>query len=435
MSPRLEMRGREGNALFKKRNSAPLFALFSMSAIFFLVVFSLISCAKQPSFKIPELPNLTHTQTILGEYAKEFRIDEYAAENPVISTETEKSMPFGFVQGDISFAPDAPVSPYKLLTISDSERYLLVPKNAPVPEPLPPDIVLIRSPVKNAYLCASSAMALWSAIDSLSSIRFSAIQKKDWYIEEAVRAMENDAIQYAGKYNAPDFELLLSEKCSLAIESTMIYHAPQIKEKLESLGIPVFVDKSSYEENPLGRMEWIKVYGALLGKESEAESFFAAQIEKIGKRNENVSDKNQHNKTSPKVAFFYITPNGLVVIRGSGDYIVKMIEMAGGEYAFPKTRKSTSPSVTISMEEFYAQCANADILIYNSSIDNSVRTLSDLLEKSPLFAEFEAVKNGSVWTTGKYLYQATDRIGDMILDMNEIITGKDGKLAFLEKVE
>ena len=43
---------------------------------------------------------------------------------------------------------------------------------------------------------------------------------------------------------------------------------------IEDLDIPVFVDYSSYESHPLGRTEWIKVYGAMLNKEKEAEAFF-----------------------------------------------------------------------------------------------------------------------------------------------------------------
>lgn len=125
----------------------------------------------------------------------------------------------------------------------------------------------------------------------------------------------------------------------------------------------------------------------------------------------------------------------MVVIRGSEDYIVKMIEMAGGEYAFKNTRKSSSPSVTISMEQFYAQCASSDILIYNSSIDNTLHSKADLLSKSPLFADFKAVQNDEIWMTGKYLYQATDRIGDMILDLRAIITGQTEQMSFLERVE
>ena len=37
--------------------------------------------------------------------------------------------------------------------------------------------------------------------------------------------------------------------------------------------------------------------------------------------------------------------------------------------------------------------------------------------------------------TGKYLYQATDRIGDMILDLRAIITGQTEQMSFLERVE
>ena len=90
------------------------------------------------------------------------------------------------------------------------------------------------------------------------------------------------------------------------------------------------------------------------------------------------------------------------------------------------------------MEEFYAQGADADILIYNSSIDNTVHTMADLLEKNHLLSEFKAVKSGEVWATGKYLYQATDRIGDMLLDLNAIVQGRAGDgsaMNFLSKVE
>ena len=69
---------------------------------------------------------------------------------------------------------------------------------------------------------------------------------------------------YVGKYSAPDYETILSQGCNLAIESTMIYHSPEIQEKLETLGIPVLVERSSYESHPLGRMEWMKLYGCLL---------------------------------------------------------------------------------------------------------------------------------------------------------------------------
>ena len=360
----------------------------------------LVGCTKTPAQKIPELEGLSYTHTMPLEYATAFRADFYSD---------------GFT----------------LLTIQDSDRYLLMPENKNAPKNLPSEIKIINLPVQNAYLCASSAMSLICALDVLESIKFSAIQKKDWHIESPKYAMENGSILYAGKYNSPDFELLLKENSQLALESTMIYHSPQILEKLESLGITVFVDKSSYEEHPLGRLEWIKLYGLLFGKSDWANAFFERQIEKL-----NFTVESENAEFVPKiVTFFYITANGMVVIRGSDDYIVKMIELAGGKYAFPQTRKSKSPSVQISMEQFYAQSADADILIYNSAIDNSIHSVQELIDKNPLFAEFKAVKEGQVWATGKYLYQATDRIGDMILDLQKIVGGIDEKTEFLEKID
>ena len=54
----------------------------------------------------------------------------------------------------------------------------------------------------------------------------------------------------------------------------MILHTPEVKEQLEHFGIPVLVERSSYESDPLARMEWIKLYGILLGREEQAEQVF-----------------------------------------------------------------------------------------------------------------------------------------------------------------
>ena len=43
---------------------------------------------------------------------------------------------------------------------------------------------------------------------------------------------------------------IMSHGASLAIESTMINHAPEVKEKLQEVGIPVLIDQSSYETHP-----------------------------------------------------------------------------------------------------------------------------------------------------------------------------------------
>ena len=62
--------------------------------------------------------------------------------------------------------------------------------------------------------------------------------------------------------------------------------------------------------------------------------------------------------------------------------------------------------------------------------------LKDLEEKDALFSDFKAVKEGNVWCTGKYLYQATDIVGELITDMNLMLTGGDeSKMTFLYHVK
>ena len=319
---------------------------------------------------------------------------------------------------------------YSLIDVHDSARYLVVPDGKEAPEGLDPDIIVLQKPLNKIYLAATSAMALFDSIDALDSIRLSGTQASGWYIEDAVTAMNDGKILYAGKYSEPDYELLVDEGCNLAIESTMILHTPKVQEMIEMLDIPVFIDRSSYETHPLGRTEWIKVYGVLTDKVSEAEQFFEEQTKVI-------SDLKDFQNTEKTVAFFYVSTDGSVVVRKATDYIPKMIEIAGGRYVFADLADdSGKTNVSLSMEEFYATAVNADYLVYNAAIDSPIQSMDELIGKSELFADFKAVKEGNVWTTGKSLYQTTDIVGELIRDLNLMLTDGDAsQMTFLTKVQ
>lgn len=322
---------------------------------------------------------------------------------------------------------------YKLITLADGSRFLTVPEGSGVPQGISRDITVLRQPIEDIYLAATSAMCLFDALDALSCISLSGTKADGWYNENARAAMEAGDIRYAGKYSEPDYELILSSDCALAVESTMIGHKPEVKEKLEELGIPVFIDQSSQESHPLGRTEWIKMYAALLNKEDEAAALFSQQTALL-------SEAAASKSTGKTVAFFYISSSGYAVARKSGDYVSKMIELAGGEYVFsdlgdPETATST---VTLEMEKFYATAKDADYIIYNSTIGGELKSLDELLEKNSLLADFKAVKNGNVWCTGKNLFQETTQLGAMILDINRMLTNDDPELtelAFLYRLQ
>ena len=333
------------------------------------------------------------------------------------------------------FSIDRYQDDYALVTITDDSRYLVVPEGKVAPDDLDPDIVVIQQPVQNIYLAASAAMDMFVSLDALDSIRFSSLKADGWYIDEAKQAMEAGDILYAGKYSTPDYEKIVEQNCGLAIENTMILHTPEVKEQLEKFGIHVLVDYSSYEPEPLGRTEWVKLYGLLTGHEAQADKAFAEEKSAFEEVKNSVADEAaQEPKT---VAFFYITSNGQANVRKSADYLPKMIELAGGRYIFDSLGDEDDATSTMSMqmEEFYAGAKDADYIIYNSTIEGELSSVDDLLAKSPLFEKFKAVQEGHVYCTSKNLYQSTMSLGTITSDIRRMLTGDDADLTYIYKLE
>lgn len=319
---------------------------------------------------------------------------------------------------------------YVLVNIYDSGKFLVVPKGAEVPEDLAEDIRILYQPLDRIYLQATSAMALFRALDALDTVRMTGTDANGWYIEETVEAMNNGDMLFAGKYSEPDYEMLIDEGCDLALESTMLLHTPKVQEMIEMLDIPVLIERASYETGTLGRTEWIKLYGALLDKEQEAYDFFEEQKKVI----DDMADIENTGKT---IAFFYLNTEGTVVVRKTDDYIVSMIEIAGGNYAMENLDQFeiSGSNVSLSLEEFYAQAKEADYLVYNATIASPLGSIDELLAQSELFADFKAVQEGNVWTTGKALFQSTDIVGQLIVDFNRMLTGENqDQMTFLTKV-
>ena len=317
---------------------------------------------------------------------------------------------------------------YKLLTtLPDDKRYLLVPEGQGIPADLDEDICVLQEPLQNIYLVASGVMDMFASVDAVDQIRFSGQKQENWYIQKAQDAMAAGTMVYAGKYSKPDYELLVSEGCDLAIENRMITHSPEVVEMLESFDIPVMIEYSSYEQHPLGKVEWVKFFGVLTGKKAEAEAAFAEQTEIL----EKVSNGEKTGKT---IAFFYVTSNGLIQVRQSTDYIPKLIELAGGRYIFENLEDSGSGRSTLNMqvEDFYAGAKDADILIYNSSIDGGVTTVDELIGKCNILKDFKAVQEGQVYCATNDMYQQSMAIGYLLQDMHTVLTeGGTDELRYL----
>lgn len=350
--------------------------------------------------KADSLGNLKYKSSMELQYAKNFSVDDY--------------------EGG-----------YKILKTMDGTQILVVPEKKEVPDGIGKDVVVVKQPVKNLYVVSSSIMDIFSKLDAMDAIRLSSQKEEDWYVQDAKDAMERGDILYAGKYSKPDYELIVSENCSLAIENTMITHSPEVSEMLADFDIPTMIEYSSYESHPLGRVEWVKFFGALIGKDELAQRIFNEEVRLV-------DEVTSVEKTDKTVAFFYVTSNGLIQVRSSSDYVPKMINLAGGNYiptniGDPDSKRST---VSMQIEDFYDQAKDVDFIIYNSSIDGGIGSVQELLDKCAVLKDFKAVKEKNVWCTTNDMYQQSMSIGYLIHDMHAMLQGKDqDEMTYLFHVE
>lgn len=356
--------------------------------------------AERPSWSNPEVGgNLVHTGSLDLAWATGFTVDLY--------------------EGDRALA-----------CIADGTRYLFVPAGD-APQGIADDITVLERPLSNIYLASSSTLCLFAALGAVNCVSHVSVTQETCTVEALTQAIASGDIVYGGKYSAPDYEAFLNGGCRLAVENTMIYHTPEVREKLMQLGVPVIVEQSSLESAPLGRLEWIMLWGAMLDKVSAAQEVLDRQAQLIA----DVEARVAAQPLDCTVAFFYINANGAAVVRKPGDYVAKMIAMAGGTYAFAQLAgadENRSSSTTLEMEAFYAQAKDADVIIYNSTVAGRLKGLDELVALNPLLADFKAVKNRRAWCCEQNVYQQMTATGEVVADLHEAIADTDrDELTFL----
>lgn len=321
-----------------------------------------------------------------------------------------------------NFSVDYFAGGYQLITISDGRRFLTVPEGMEVPAQ-EEDVVILQLPLTDILISSTPTMSLINALGQVDKVSMTTTELDSWYIDPVKEAMEKGDLAFVGSYKAPDYEMITADLPPFAVFSTMLSSVPEVEEKLSELGVPILLDQSTYEDHPLGRTEWIKLYGALFGREEEAKKLFDEQAAFV----ERVTADESTKKTA---AIFYITSKGDLYARNGGDYVVKMLELAGGEYILADLNPDKSGTQKMEMEQFYDGASRADYIIYIWNLGGKPETVADLIEKNELLAEFKAVKEGNVWCTTPDFFQISNTLGSMIVDMNQVLNAEEGTDAF-----
>ncbi len=189
-------------------------------------------------------------------------------------------------------------------------KYLIVPEKEEIPVGLEKDMIVVQLPAEEIYEAAETGYAFMKDLDCMDLIGSVAVKEKDCKDKEIAKAMKDGEVIYGGKAEKPVYKDLLRSKTDLAImPASMLPGNKDVKtadgrkidkkkltsydekeleketEQLEKLtehfallGIPLVFDRSEDEVDELAKEEWIKVYGALVDKQQEAEKLFEKTV-------------------------------------------------------------------------------------------------------------------------------------------------------------
>ena len=283
-----------------------------------------------------------------------------------------------------NFAVDYCANGCKIITDGAGQKFLWVPEGGEAPDDTG-DMTVLQAPLTKLGCFSTTHATLFHAIGALDKVSLVTTDKDKWHIEQVAQQIEDGTTTYVGKNSAPDYELISAAAPQIILISANTMHgSDEVLAKLDELGIPYIADSQHLENHPLGRVEWVKLVGALLDMEEEADK-------------------------------------GTVYVRNGGDYVNKMLELAGGTYPFAELEPGQGGNTKMTVEEFYQGAVDAEILIYDNTSDVSVSTVADILANGDYLADMKAIQEGNVWGIQKNYWQSADDVATMIEDIATII--------------
>jgi iron complex transport system substrate-binding protein len=186
-----------------------------------------------------------------------------------------------------------------------------------------------------------------------------------------------------GYESSLDYERILKLNPDIVLAYTVSGAEPQYITRLRSLGIRVLVLHDHLENHPLARAEYMRLYGALTGRQALADSLF----EEISSRYESLAEWTDKNCDRVKV-LLNVPYGDAWYIPGEESYMSRLIRDAGGQVLGSK--QGTSVSGTVTLEQAYKLSQDADIWLN----PGPYRTRRELENSHHAFPMFGPLKRG-----------------------------------------
>lgn len=271
-------------------------------------------------------------------------------------------------------------------TLKVLHTYLLADREKPLPEHLPEGTV-VRTPLQKSVIYSSVHCSLWSELDELKGI--GGVCGLEYIkLPQIQEGCRNGSIVNVGNSMNPDIERIIDLRPDAILLSP--FENSGGYGRVGKLNIPIIECADYMETSALGRAEWMRLYGLLLGKEAQADSLFADIEKEYLTLTQQVKSQNLKRPT----VISEMKNSSAWYIPGGNSTMGRLYQDAGADYVFASL--SNSGSVPLAFETVFDRGGNADIWLikYNQPQD---KTYSELERDYAPYARFKAFQDRKVY--------------------------------------
>jgi iron complex transport system substrate-binding protein len=203
--------------------------------------------------------------------------------------------------------------------------------------------VTIKTPVKHVAMMSTTYLPALELLNMEKSLN--AFQGKDYIVSKKFDLGKLQEISY--KFNPED---LLKLNSDLIMGYSSNLSTPHQKKILESLNLPVVINKDFEETRPLARAEWLIFISSFYNSEEKAINIFST-IE-----NQYVNLTRENTKLSKSQVIVGDIQGGVWVTCGGTSDLAQLIIDAGGELAFavqsPQTQRISLEKIALAKKYY-----------------------------------------------------------------------------------
>ena len=329
---------------------------------------------------------------------------------------------------------------YSILTVKNpwpkatkTYRYILKEKNGIVPDSLKKNPI-IAVPIKKIVVTSTTHIPSLEMLGEEKSLV--AFPNLNYISSEKVRALiDGKKIKEIGNNQSLNTEVLIDLQPNVIIGYGIDNNNPTL-DNLQKSGLKVMLNGDWNEETPLGKAEWLKFFGALYGKQKQANDIFS----KIATEYFATIAIAKKAVTKPTVLAGDMFEDKWYLPKGTS-WGSQLLKEANANYLWAET--TGTGSLSLSFETVLERGENADVWITSGQF-GSLKAMTDA---SPHYSQFKAFNKKKVYSftrkkgkTGGVLYYelAPNRPDIVLKDILKIMHPElvpDYELFFFEKLK